>query len=81
MWSTLRFHACHAETPLPERYTFAAIFAVQNLAAANLSRYWGLSQTWQTLAFYGVAPVIILAINFCGVGVSNQETDVIFLEA
>ncbi|KAJ9637660.1 hypothetical protein H2199_007150 [Coniosporium tulheliwenetii] len=48
-------------------YTFAAIFAVQNLAAANMSRYWGLAQTWQTIGFYVVAPAIILAINFVGV--------------
>ena len=28
-------------------YAFASVFAVQNLAAAQLSTYWGLDQTWQ----------------------------------
>ncbi|KAL1979980.1 hypothetical protein VTN96DRAFT_4845 [Rasamsonia emersonii] len=48
-------------------YTFASVFAVQNLAAANLSQYWGLDQTWQTLAFYILAPLVILILNFLGV--------------
>jgi amino acid transporter len=49
------------------RYAFASVFAVQNLAAAQLSTYWNLSETWQTLAFYVLAPIAILAINFFGV--------------
>jgi len=48
-------------------YAFASVFAVENLAAAGLSNYWGLSQTVQTLAFYVASPAIILTLNFCGV--------------
>ena len=48
-------------------YTFASVFAVENLAAAGLSTYWGLSQTSQTLTFYVLSPLLILALNFCGV--------------
>lgn len=53
-------------------YAFASVFAVQNLAAAGLSRYWGLSQTWQTLAFYVLSPLAIVVLNFCGVFVRLQ---------
>lgn len=55
------------------RYTYSSIFAIQNLAAANLSRYWGLPQVWQTILFYFVSPAVILAINFVGVGVSKIQ--------
>jgi len=48
-------------------FAFASVFAVQNLAAAELSKYWGLTQTFQTLAFYGLAPLVILTLNFFGV--------------
>jgi amino acid transporter len=48
-------------------YAFASVFAVENLAAAGLSNYWGLSQTFQTLAFYVASPTIIVTLNFCGV--------------
>lgn len=50
-------------------YTFASTFAAQNLAAANLSRYWDLSQLWQTLAFYVFAPIVVLGINMFGVSI------------
>jgi yeast amino acid transporter len=53
------------------RYSFALGFAVQNLNAATLSTYWGLDQTWQTLAFYILAPVGILVLNFLGVFVGS----------
>jgi hypothetical protein len=53
------------------RYAFASVFAVQNLAAAQLSTYWDISSTWQTLAFYVLAPIAILAINFFGVFVRH----------
>lgn len=53
-------------------YAFASVFAVQNLAAAQLSTYWGLAQTWQTLAFYAIAPVVIVTLNFFGVFVSPE---------
>lgn len=45
------------------------MFAVENLAAANLSRYWGLSQLWQTLAFYVFAPLAVLGVNLFGVSI------------
>ncbi|KAF8848234.1 amino acid transporter [Acephala macrosclerotiorum] len=48
-------------------YAFASVFAVQDLVAAQLSTYWGLTQTWQTLAFYVLAPVVIVTLNFFGV--------------
>lgn len=50
-------------------YTFSATFAVQNLAAANLSRYWDVSQLWQTLGFYVLAPVLVLGVNLFGVAI------------
>ena len=52
------------------RYTYAAIFAIQIIAAAGFSDYWSLAQVYQTVAFYGLAPVAILFINFAGVFVS-----------
>ncbi|CAF9911795.1 MAG: hypothetical protein HETSPECPRED_000447 [Heterodermia speciosa] len=48
-------------------YTYAAIFAIQIIAAASFSAYWNLAQVYQTVAFYGLAPVVILFINFAGV--------------
>lgn len=55
-------------------YAFASVFAVQNLAAAQLSGYWGLTQTWQTLAFYVIAPVVIVILNFFGVFVRSKKS-------
>ncbi len=43
------------------------MFAVQNLAAAQLSRYWQLSQVWQVFCFYVFTPITIILINFAGV--------------
>ncbi|KAF7128788.1 hypothetical protein CNMCM5793_003697 [Aspergillus hiratsukae] len=48
-------------------YTYAASFAVQNAAAAELATYWGLSPTWQILAFYILAPVLLFCLNMTGV--------------
>lgn len=48
-------------------YSFVSVFALENLGAAGLSSYWGLSQTFQTLAFYILSPVIILTLNLFGV--------------
>lgn len=48
-------------------YSFASAFALENLAAAALSEYWRPGQTLQIIAFYVVSPVLILALNFCGV--------------
>ncbi|MCJ1396786.1 hypothetical protein MMC18_009678, partial [Xylographa bjoerkii] len=48
-------------------YTYASIFATQIITAANFSTYWNLSQVWQTLGFYVLAPIAILAINFVGI--------------
>lgn len=52
------------------RYSMAAVFAVQSLAAAQLSMYWGLGQTWQTGAFYVLVPIILIVLNMVGVFVS-----------
>ncbi|TID16437.1 amino acid transporter [Venturia nashicola] len=48
-------------------YSMAAVFAVQSLAAAQLSMYWGLNQTWQTLTFYVFVPIALLGLNMVGV--------------
>ncbi|GIK06668.1 hypothetical protein Aspvir_002318 [Aspergillus viridinutans] len=48
-------------------YAYAASFAVQNAAAAELATYWGLSPTWQILAFYFLAPVLFFWLNMTGV--------------
>lgn len=48
----------------------AAVFAVQSLAAAQFSMYWGLGQTWQTGAFYVLVPIILIVLNMVGVFVS-----------
>jgi amino acid permease len=53
------------------RYAFTSVFALHNLTATVLSTYWGLDQTWQTLAFYILAPVGILVLNFLGVFVGS----------
>jgi yeast amino acid transporter len=52
------------------RYAFASIFALENLSAASLTEYWGLPQTWQTLAFYVLSPVCIILLNLFPVFVS-----------
>jgi len=54
-------------------YSMASAFALENLAAASLSQYWGPGQTLQTIAFYVVSPVIILTLNFCGVFVRSSK--------
>ncbi len=54
-------------------YAFASQFANQSLAAANLSTYWDLSPTFQTLAFYAVGPIVILVLNFLGVFVREMS--------
>ena len=54
-----------------KRYAFSATFAAQNIAAAQHSRFWGLSQTWQTIVFYILAPIVTLLINLFGVFVSH----------
>lgn len=54
-------------------YAFVSVFALENLGAAGLSSYWGLSQTFQTLAFYIAAPLIIFILNLFGVFVSLNK--------
>ncbi|KAI5368459.1 hypothetical protein J4E82_010754 [Alternaria postmessia] len=49
-------------------FTYSSIFATQNLAAANLAVYWGLTQVWQIVLFYFVTPGVLVAINLVGVG-------------
>ncbi|KAF7502286.1 hypothetical protein GJ744_006165 [Endocarpon pusillum] len=48
-------------------YTYSAIFATQIIAAAGFSSYWNFPQCWQTIVFYILSPIVILAINFAGV--------------
>ncbi|QDS67850.1 hypothetical protein FKW77_007563 [Venturia effusa] len=48
-------------------YSMAAVFAIQSLAAAQLSMYWGMNQTWQTLTFYLLVPVALILLNILGV--------------
>ena len=50
------------------RFTYASVFAAQNLMAANLAVYWGLDEVWQIIVFYFITPGIIVAINLVGVG-------------
>jgi hypothetical protein len=45
----------------------SAVFALQSLAAAQLSQFWGLTQTWQTIAFYLGVPIGLTIINMLGV--------------
>lgn len=54
-------------------YAFVSVFAVENLAAAELSHYWGVSQTFQTLAFYVASPLILLLLNLFGVFVRRNK--------
>lgn len=49
----------------------AAVFAVQSLAAAELSMYWGLSQWKQMGAFYISVPIGLVGLNMMGVYVSS----------
>ncbi|ERF68742.1 hypothetical protein EPUS_07229 [Endocarpon pusillum Z07020] len=48
-------------------YTYSAIFATQIIAAAGFSSYWNFPQSWQTIVFYILSPIVILVINFAGV--------------
>lgn len=48
-------------------YSYASVFALQLISAAGLSKYWGLDQTGQIVAFYIVAPLAILTLNSFGV--------------
>lgn len=50
------------------RFTYSSIFAAQNLTAANLAVYWGLTRVWQIIIFYFVTPGIMVGINLVGVG-------------
>lgn len=53
------------------RYTYTSIFANQLVEAASLTNYWGLAAIWQTLGLYVLAPLVIIALNLCGVKVSH----------
>ncbi len=57
------------------RYTYAATYATQIVAAASFTDYWGLAQVYQTVFFYFVAPFSILFINFAGVFVRYRVFD------
>lgn len=56
------------EAHFSARFTYASIFAAQNLTAANLAVYWGLKPVWQIILFYFVTPGVMVAINLVGVG-------------
>jgi amino acid transporter len=53
------------------RYTYTSIFANQLVEAATLTNYWQLAAIWQTLGLYVLAPLVIIALNLCGVKVSH----------
>lgn len=48
-------------------YTWASIFANEMLNAAKIIQYWNPGPIWPPLAFYGIAPLAMLALNMCGV--------------
>ncbi|KAG8531717.1 uncharacterized protein KY384_003349 [Bacidia gigantensis] len=48
-------------------YTWSSIFATQIIAAAAFTNYWGFAQVYQTVFMYFLTPVLLLAINLCGV--------------
>lgn len=54
-------------------YSFVSVWAVENLGGAGLSTYWGLSQTFQILAFYVMSPLIIFTLNLFGVFVRTPS--------
>ena len=53
------------------RYTYASTFATLLIAAESFSEYWNLSQVYQTVAFYVLAPIAMLFLNFAGVLVNQ----------
>ena len=55
------------------RYTWASIFATLLIAAESFTAYWDLAQVYRTLAFYVLAPLAILFINFAGVFVCHHD--------
>jgi amino acid transporter len=57
------------------RYTYSSVFATLVIAAANISTYWNLLSVWQTMIFYVICPVIMVAINWIGVNVSSFMDD------
>lgn len=48
-------------------YAFASLSAVESLAAAGLSSYWGLGQTGRSLTFYVASPLVLMVLNLTGV--------------
>jgi len=44
------------------------------VVAANFTTYWGLVQAWQTIIFYILCPLAILAINWLGVKVWEHRS-------
>lgn len=53
------------------RYTYAAVFATQNLAAATYTEHWTHSEALEGIDYFSVAPVVICLINFFGVFVGH----------
>lgn len=44
------------------------------VVAANFTTYWDLVQAWQTIIFYILCPLAILAINWLGVKVREHRS-------
>lgn len=55
------------------RYTWASIFATLLIAAESFSEYWNPAQVYRTVAFYVLAPLALLFINFAGVFVCHHD--------
>ena len=49
------------------RYCYAILFYTQIISAAGFTDYWNVKQVWQIIAFYCIAPLVVLGINFAGV--------------
>ncbi len=71
--SSQRTQAAHYDSSAyRQRYTYSSVFATQLIAAASFTEYWGLAQVFQTVFFYIIIPIAILAVNFAGVFVCCQ---------
>ena len=79
VWPTGKIRPCDGQYRVGDfdldRYTYAAVFATQIVAAASFAQYWGLAQVYRTVFFYFVAPFSILFINFAGVFVRHPILD------
>lgn len=51
-------------------YTYAAIFAAQNIAIAQLGEHWIQNKPLEALVYFSLLPILLLFINLAGVLVS-----------